>query len=280
MCKEFHMANDVYLITNTVNGKKYVGVTKHGYQFRFHQHILESRTKYHKSILHKAIAKYGEDKFIVEPLEIDVPDELLKEKEKYYIKLYDTFYVNKKGYNMTEGGDGMSGYLHTEATKARISSTLTGHKFPESRNKKIQQAMTGREYKEEWRRALSESRKGRFCGVNNSFYGKQHSDITKDRISQANSKCPVIRCDATSKVELQEYKNFCDAARCVISQGLSNAQVKTSATRIRLVANAENPLCTAYGYIWKLKEGQSTNCSVEVELPHEAQSSVDNTDMI
>lgn len=32
--------------------------------------------------------------------------------------------------------------------------------------------------------------------------------------------------------------------------------------------------------IYLLKEGQSTNCSVEVELPHEAQSSVDNTDMI
>ena len=82
------MANDVYLITNTVNGKKYVGVTKHGYQFRFHQHILESRANHHNSILHKAIVKYGEDKFIVEPLEVDVPDELLKEKEKYYIKLY------------------------------------------------------------------------------------------------------------------------------------------------------------------------------------------------
>lgn len=274
------MANDVYLITNIVNGKKYVGISRNGYQVRFHQHLLESHTKYHNSILHKAIAKYGDDKFVVEPIETDVPDDQIKEKEKYYIKLYDTFYLNKHGYNMTEGGDGMSGYSHTKHTRAQISATLTGHKFPESRNKKIQQAMIGREYKEEWKRALSESRKGRFGGCNNSFYGKTHSDATKQLISDTNSKCPVIKCDPTTMQELQEFKNFCDAARWVISQGLSIAQVKTSSSRIRLVANSKNPLCTAYGYHWKLKEGQSTNCSVGDELPHEAQSSVDNTDKI
>jgi group I intron endonuclease len=274
------MANDVYLIINLVNNKKYVGITRNGYLVRFHQHLQESHTAYHNSILHKALAKYGDENFVVKLIETNVPDSQIKEKEKYYIKLYDTFYVNKKGYNMTEGGDGMSGYSHTKQTKAKISSTLTGHKFPKSRNKKIQQAMIGREYKEEWKLALSASRKGRFKGNDNPFYGKRHSNVTIQKLREAHSKCPVACCDIATQSELHTFIGFCDAARWVIASGLTTAQVKTCATRIRVVATSTNTLCTAYGYIWKLKEGQSTNCSVGDELPHEAQSSVDNTDKI
>ena len=275
------MANDVYLITNVVNGKRYVGVTSKGYLFRFHQHIMESRDKIrHNSLLHKAMVKYGESAFSVQLIETGISDEDIKDKEKYYIRLYDTFYVNHHGYNMTEGGDGMSGYRHTEECKAKISKTLQGHKFPESRNHKIRQAMLGREYKPEWRDALSKSRKGRFAGANNSFYGKQHSADTKQKISDANSKHQILQYDLDTSEVLREFKNFCVAARWVIDNNLSTALVSTIAARLRVVATSENSQCSAYGYCWKIKEGQSTTCRVDDELLSEVQPSVDNTDKI
>lgn len=275
------MANDVYLITNVVNGKRYVGVTSKGYLFRFHQHIMESRdTIRHNSLLHQAMVKYGESAFSVQLIETGISDEDIKDKEKYYIRFYDTFYVNHHGYNMTEGGDGMSGYHHTEASKAQISKTLQGHKFPESRNHKIRQAMLGREYKPEWKAALSKTRKGRFAGANNSFYGKQHSASTKQKISDANSKHQILQYDLETSEVLREFKNFCEAARWVIDNNLSNALVSTCAARLRVVATSTNTLCSAYGYRWRIKEGQSTNSKVEDELLSEVQPSVDNTDKI
>ena len=33
---------DVYLITNRINGKRYVGITCRGYQARFQEHINEA----------------------------------------------------------------------------------------------------------------------------------------------------------------------------------------------------------------------------------------------
>jgi hypothetical protein len=52
---------------------------------------------------YRAIRKYGIDNIKSKELEVTHSQEEAKEREKYYIKEYDTF---KNGYNMTLGGDG------------------------------------------------------------------------------------------------------------------------------------------------------------------------------
>lgn len=47
-----------------------------------------------------AIRKYGKENFLVCIIE-ECPDELLNEKECYYIEKFDTYY---NGYNLTLGG--------------------------------------------------------------------------------------------------------------------------------------------------------------------------------
>lgn len=47
----------------------------------------------------------------------------IDEKEKYYIKKYDTHYSSGKGYNMTYGGQGVHGYKHTDEDIKKISAT-------------------------------------------------------------------------------------------------------------------------------------------------------------
>ena len=110
-----YILGEVYLITNCMNGKKYVGqAVSHrlnlgsykpfGYQGRFRDHLSEAicnRKKKQCSFLNNAIRKYGADEFIVELLERCLPHEM-NDREIYYIKTLGTIFPN--GYNLTEGG--------------------------------------------------------------------------------------------------------------------------------------------------------------------------------
>ena len=87
----------IYLITNLINGKQYVGQSI-GIAHRWVQH-KNSKEDYPIS---KAIRKYGKDNFKFEIIENCLPKDLDK-KEKYYIKKYNTVIPN--GYNITYGGN-------------------------------------------------------------------------------------------------------------------------------------------------------------------------------
>ena len=103
------------------NNKIYIGLTTTS---------IEQRHKEHKScalgkstcLIYKALRKYD----IIETFEleqIDTADTLeeLFEKEKEYIKQYNSHYIEGHGYNMTYGGEGVSGYIYTEEQKLAIS---------------------------------------------------------------------------------------------------------------------------------------------------------------
>ena len=104
------------------NGKHYIGLTATS---------LEQRTKEHKccaksgntKILYKALRKYDMIDTL-ELIEIDTADteEELYEKEIGYILIYNSYYMNENGYgyNMTFGGEGTFGYVHTEEDKQRM----------------------------------------------------------------------------------------------------------------------------------------------------------------
>ena len=53
----------IYLITNTVNGKLYVGQTIHGLSWRWNIHKAMAR-RGNKVYFHAAIRKYGEEAFV------------------------------------------------------------------------------------------------------------------------------------------------------------------------------------------------------------------------
>jgi len=56
----------LYQITNTVNGKSYIGITKLDVTQRFAIHASSARTP--KYPIQYAIAKYGEDNFTVKKI--------------------------------------------------------------------------------------------------------------------------------------------------------------------------------------------------------------------
>ena len=91
----------IYKITNTINGKMYIGKTEQTIEKRFQQHCHDSKREgFNHRPLYRAMQKYGVEFFSIEEIE---ETEFPEERETYWIEFYGTF---KNGYNATIGGDG------------------------------------------------------------------------------------------------------------------------------------------------------------------------------
>src|SRR3989304_5091048 len=100
----------IYIITNLVNGKIYIGQDSKNRSWYFGS----------GSVLNLAIEKYGKENFKKEILESCNSQEQLNEREIYWIRFYNS--RNRKiGYNISEGGGGCKGYKHKESFKKKIS---------------------------------------------------------------------------------------------------------------------------------------------------------------
>lgn len=106
----------IYKVLNTINGKVYIGKTGKTIEERWSKHLgnagelkrtreANPHEKKEGSHLNNAINKYGPNAFIVNQVDVAYSKEELNEKERYWVKEYDSMNPDK-GYNMTEGGEG------------------------------------------------------------------------------------------------------------------------------------------------------------------------------
>ena len=147
----------VYLVTNKVNGKKYVGQSL--------QPDIKTRWNSHRSIkkrtvgriLHNAYKKYGFDKFDYKIICICFDEDTNKYEEEY-IKKYNTLYPN--GYNLLQGGNNKK---HNEETKRMLSELNKGERHPLFGTKKTPEQL----------KEMSE----RMKGDKNPRFGKKFSQV-------------------------------------------------------------------------------------------------------
>ena len=113
----------IYLISNDVNNKLYVGQTIQTLNKRFNGHCCYSKSDRSVNMyIKRAIHKYGKDKFHITLIE-ECPINLLNDREKYWIAFYDSY---NNGYNLTKGGqDSNYSNLH------RLEDTVDIKKFTE-----------------------------------------------------------------------------------------------------------------------------------------------------
>jgi len=102
----------IYKATNTINGKVYIGQTIQKFRTRQLQHRNDKRNK---SLITKAINKYGFNNFNWNVIDTATSLEELNEKEMYWIEKYNSI---KNGYNQTTGG---KNFKMSDETKLKMS---------------------------------------------------------------------------------------------------------------------------------------------------------------
>ena len=122
----------IYLTTNLINNKKYIGMHKYN--------GCDIDPNYLGSGIHikRAIEKYGKDNFKCEILTCcETRDELL-DKEKYYTDLYKAP-INEEYYNIADGGrGGHSTYYVQPVTQKQLDTLEYGRHLPASEKQKAQ----------------------------------------------------------------------------------------------------------------------------------------------
>lgn len=118
----------IYKITNLVNGKIYVGLTKKDLDARWVWHQKDARNNQSKSsynrALMRAIRKYGADNFCIEQIDSAPSRAKAGELEVFWIRELKA--KGKGGYNMTDGGEGVSGYELTDERRKQLSEQNSG----------------------------------------------------------------------------------------------------------------------------------------------------------
>lgn len=152
----------LYRILNTVNGKLYIGLTTTSLKKRWSEHLCNANIG-NRRPLYAAMRKYGANSFMMEEIAclapgMDLDD--LRQMERDLITQENC--KSPRGYNLTDGGDGVTGYEFTDEVRAKMRAKWT----PERRAaiaERLRQTYTGRklspEHKEKVVATLRRSRK-------------------------------------------------------------------------------------------------------------------------
>lgn len=142
----------VYLTTNKINGKQYIGQHRCKRSKMFTDGYLGSGV-----ILTRAIKKYERENFERIILEYaNSPDELNALEAKY---ANETILDNDNFYNLRTGGN--QSVIYSEETKAKIKANharpMLGKHFSKEHNQKISAARKGKIFSEEWKQHISQN---------------------------------------------------------------------------------------------------------------------------
>lgn len=134
------MTGLIYKATNVITKQTYVGQTTQTLQQRKNAHLSDANIKKTSMYFHRALKKYGSDKFEWEVIVDNVPIHLLDDLEINCIAMEDAF---TKGYNLCPGGNSNRGWKASEATRKNMSKAQKGRTFTKEAMCKMSKAQTG-----------------------------------------------------------------------------------------------------------------------------------------
>jgi group I intron endonuclease len=212
----------IYLVTNKINGKQYVGKTSKTLLERKNAHIYEADSG-SKCALHRAIRKWGINNFSWQIIEKCTSEDHMNKAEILHIDLLSTYV---QGYNMTRGGEGKLGWKPSEDTKDTWSNQrrgtnqyTRGYIHPSnpslwSEERREQEKIKIEERKKEANRKRSISLKGRKTWNSGKKMGRQtdeHTDLIqkKRRLSGYVWTIEVISASTMNKVGVYYSQSEC-----------------------------------------------------------------------
>lgn len=218
----------IYKITNTCNGKFYIGSSVN-FTIRKSEHFRDLRNNKHPNRhLQKAFNKYGEESFKFEVIEYVEDKNNLLEREQYWIDRLNVCDRNI-GYNI--------------AKVAGKPPSRKGIKLSAEHKNKISE--TNKKMSKEIRNKISKSQ----LGENNNLYGKTHSAKTKDKIRNS-LKGHIV----SEKQRMKLYKPVINLSTNEVFNSIKDASNSCSISETVIVRACKGKQKTAGGYRWIYRE--------------------------
>jgi group I intron endonuclease len=162
----------VYMIEHTATGRRYVGKSV-DVRRRIANHLSGSDTGC--TYLRAAIRKHGREAFTASLLERCATEREATAREQHWIAKLNT---RSHGFNLTDGGDGVTGHRWSDEAKARKSKLHVGRVHSEETRAKMSASRKAFFATPEGRAVLEESAAKR--------RGRKQSTETRARIGAAN----------------------------------------------------------------------------------------------
>ncbi|MDD5022440.1 MAG: NUMOD3 domain-containing DNA-binding protein [Endomicrobiaceae bacterium] len=221
----------VYAHIHRSSGNVYIGITSQNLQDRFRNGGgYKSSQRFYS-----AITKYGWDSFKHMVLASNLSEESAKEIERMVIASLKS--QNIPLYNLTDGGEGMSGLRLSEEAINKISVALKGKpKSPEHRQR------------------LSEIMTGKYNGSNNPNYGHHLSEEARKRLSDSkrgsnNPNFGTVGKDTSASKRVRQYT--LDGKLVSEYPSLSEASRATGIKISGISRCCKKIFSQSNGYIWK-----------------------------
>lgn len=191
----------IYITTNLINGKRYIGQRKFSRKW---QSYLGSG-----KIIKQALSKYGRENFYRDIVDIGYTSEELNNLEIEWINNYKA-YESDDFYNIADGGksgNAFAGKTEDEMLiiKNKIRMGNKGNEMSDECKLKISKELKGKytgtlnwNYGKKLSKDIKLKISNSVTGEKNGFYGKSHSLETKSKISKVHSI--KIICLTTKKV--------------------------------------------------------------------------------
>lgn len=244
----------IYITTNNVNGKKYIGQRKYDKYGKWKDYLGSG------IILSRSIEKYGIQNFTKEIIEECETRELLNQREIYWINFYNAVESNNF-YNIAKGGDGgntIAGYSEAQLkqykefkSKLHKQTALKGEESPSSKLTEKQVYEIIQRFKNnDFNSDIANDYSVSVATIDDIRNHKTWTYLTKDIIfddiskrSRTGNIKPVVQYDETGKY-IAKYKSARTAEK---ETGISFKLISS-------VCNGQKRI--AHGYIWRF-EGNS-----------------------
>jgi group I intron endonuclease len=195
----------IYLVTNTANGKQYVGQT-----------ATDANKRGHGRVMVQAYKKHGFDGFTYDRIISGINDRnTLNCIERFWIATFDSVVPN--GYNLESGGS--EGQIWTDERRAKHSaarigkplnrplgskSGMKGKVYPESGKLKLSLALTGR-VSPNWGKLASEETKAKMSASQRQYWDSLETHPNAGKIPSLETRAKMS-ASKRSQVQSEETK--------------------------------------------------------------------------
>ena len=214
----------IYEIRRILDNRPYTGYST---KFNSSEEFLASNYWGSGTYITPAIKKYGKEAFERKVLLKNIFDfKELKRYERLMIKKRKS-HISQGGYNLTWGGDGILGYVHSVVSKQRISeyhadvsgenNPWFGKHLPEKLKQKISVALIGKHPTEATKQKLSVATRGENnpcfgrTGEKHPFFGIKRPEHSKKMRDEKNprARSAILISPKGVEYKLSCYYSFC-----------------------------------------------------------------------